>query len=87
MASALAYWFKSHQDRENLSSDVVCESAGKIFDQQYADQDLPKPCNGYLEPSKKRHSIRSYRRFGESGSVTADFIADNATLGRNPFPD
>ena len=40
--------------------------------------------SGWLEQFKTRHGIKSYRRFGESGSITIENIA--ATLPKRGFP-
>ena len=65
-------WFKDHQERVNLSGDMVCEGVEKILDCLYPDHDVFKFSNSWLEAFKKRYGIRLYRRFGESGSVNME---------------
>jgi hypothetical protein len=77
MESALVEWFKVHQERVNLSGDLVREAGEKILNRLYPGCDAFNFSNGWLEAFKKRHGIRSYRRFGESGSVNTDVIADS----------
>jgi hypothetical protein len=69
MEETLAEWFHANQDRVNMSGDLLKESAKKILDRLYPDHAAFAFSNGWLESFKKRHGIRSYRRFGESGSV------------------
>ena len=57
--SALFDWFKGHQERVDLSGDVVCKVVEKILDRLYSDHNVFKFSNGWLEAFKNRHGIRS----------------------------
>ena len=83
--SALIDWFKGHQERVNLSGDLVCGAAENILNRLYPDHDVFKFSNGWLEAFKKWHGIRSYRRFGESGSVNMETIESNLSRLRETF--
>ena len=74
MEEALAEWFHANQDRVNMSGDLLKESAKKILDRLYPVHATFEFSNGWLESFKNRHGIRSYRRFGESGSVNMEVI-------------
>ena len=74
MEEALAEWFHANQDRVNMSGDLLKESARKILDRLHPDHATFEFSNGWLSSFKARHGIRSYRRFGESGSVNMALI-------------
>jgi hypothetical protein len=78
MESALVKWFRANQERANVSGELVRESATKILDRLYPGHEPFEFSSGWLEAFKSRHGIRSYRRFGESGSV--DMVALANTL-------
>jgi hypothetical protein len=71
MESALVKWF-----RANVSGELVRESATKILDQLYPEHEPFEFSSGWLEAFKSRHGIRSYRRFGESGSIDMATLAN-----------
>ncbi len=56
-----------------MSGELVRESAMKILDRLYPGHEPFEFSSGWLEAFKSHHDIRSYRRFGESGSV--DMVA------------
>ncbi len=62
-----------------MSGELVIKSAMKIIDRLYHGHEPFEFSSGWLEAFKSRHGIRSYRRFGESGSI------DMAALA-NTFP-
>ena len=74
MKEALAEWFHANQDRVNMSGDLLKESARKILDRLHPDHATFEFIYGWLSSFKARHGIRSYRRFGESGSVNMALI-------------
>ena len=74
MESALVEWFLSHQDRVNVSGDLIKEKAALFLDNLYPEHDVFEFSNGWLESFKERHGIKSFRRFGESGSVDMTLI-------------
>jgi hypothetical protein len=78
MESALVKWFRANQERANVNGELVRESAMKILDRLYPRHEPFKFSSGRLEAFKSRHGIKSYHRFGESGSV--DMAALTNTL-------
>jgi hypothetical protein len=76
MESALVKWFRANQERANVSGELVRESVMKILDWLYPRHEPFKFSSGRLEVFKSRHGIRSYRRFGESGSVDMAALAN-----------
>jgi hypothetical protein len=69
MESALVKWFRANQERANVSGELVRKSATKILDRIYLGHEPFEFSNDWLEAFKSHHGIRSYNRFGESGSV------------------
>ncbi len=61
-----------------MSGELVRENATNILDRLYPRHEPFEFSNGWLEAFKSRHGIRSYRRFGESGSI--DMAAFTNTL-------
>jgi hypothetical protein len=78
MESALVKWFRANHEWENVSGELVRESAMKILDRLYPGHDPFEFLSGWLEAFKSRHGIRSYRHFGENGFV--DMVALANTL-------
>jgi len=78
MESALVKWFWANQEWANVSGELVRESVTKILDRLYPGHEPFEFSNGWLEAFKSHHGIRSYRRFGESGSI--DMAALTSTL-------
>jgi len=76
MESALVKWFRANQERANVSGELVRESGMKILDWFYPGHEPFEFSSGWLEAFKSRHGIRSYRRFGESGSVDMAVLAN-----------
>ncbi len=76
MESVLVKWFRANQERANVSGELVRESATKNLDQLYPGHEPFEFSSGWLEAFKSRHGIRSYRRFGESGSVDIAALAN-----------
>lgn len=63
-------WFLQHQERVNITGELILEKANEALKLLHPED----PANhrlsqGWLEKFKSRHGIKSYRRFGESGSV------------------
>ena len=69
-----AEWFHANQDRVNMSGDLLKESARRILGRLHPDHATFEFINGWLSSFKARHGIRSYCRFGESGSVNMALI-------------
>ncbi len=59
-----------------MSGELVRESATKILDRLYLGDEPFKFSSGWLEAFKSRHGIKSYRCFGESGSVNMVALAN-----------
>jgi hypothetical protein len=59
-----------------MSGDLLKESTKKILDRLNPDHAAFVFSNGWLGSFKSRHGIRSYRCFGESGSVNMELIED-----------
>ena len=62
-------WILRHQDHVNLTGNLIKEKAKRLAELLSDGESTLRFSNGWLEKFKKRHGIRSYRRFGESGSV------------------
>ncbi len=76
MESTLVKWFRANQERANVSGELIRESATKILDRLYPGHEPFEFSSGWLEAFKSRHGIRSYRRFGESGSIDMAALAN-----------
>jgi hypothetical protein len=83
MESALVKWFRANQERANVSGELVKESATKILDWLYPGNEPFEFSSGWLEAFKSYHGIRSYRHFGESGSVNMAALANTLPAIRN----
>ncbi len=59
-----------------MNGELVRESATKILDRLYPRYEPFEFSSGWLEVFKSRHGIRSYHRFGESGSVNMAALAN-----------
>jgi hypothetical protein len=59
-----------------VSGELVRESATKILDRLYPRHEPFEFSSSWLEAFKSRHGIRSYRCFGESGSVNMAILAN-----------
>lgn len=74
MEERLIEWFNKYQHCANMTGDLIKRKAEKIRD----DLDIPiasmKVSNGWLDSFKKRHGIRQYQRFGESGEVDMAYV-------------
>jgi hypothetical protein len=69
MEIALYRWFLTYQDQVNMSGDLTKEKAAYFLAELYPGHGAFEFSNGWLEAFKNRHDIKSYRRFGESGSA------------------
>ncbi len=74
MEETLAEWILANQERIPISGDLIKENAAKILDRLHPDHELFEFSNGWLEAFKLRHRIKSFRRFGESGSVDMNVV-------------
>jgi len=78
MEETLAKWILANQERIPISRDLIKENITKILDRLHPGHELFEFSNGWLEAFKLRHGIKSFHRFGESGSV--DMNAVNLAL-------
>ncbi len=69
METALYRWFLTYQDQVNMLGDLTKEKAAYFLAELYPSHRAFEFSNGWLESFKNRHDIKSYRRFGESGSA------------------
>jgi hypothetical protein len=76
MESALVKWFRANQEQANVSGELVRENATKILDRLYPGHEPFEFWSGWLEAFKSRHGIKSYCRFGESGSIDMAALAN-----------
>jgi len=76
MESVLVKWFRANQEWANVSGELVRESVMKILDRLYLGHEPFEFSSGWLEAFKFRHGIRSYRHFGESGSIDMATLAN-----------
>jgi hypothetical protein len=92
MEDALIEWFRTYQDQVNMNGDLVKEKGAIFLNRIYPDHDPFEFSNGWLESFKNRYGIRSFRRFGESGSVNMARVTDElpkliAVLNRYEWND
>ncbi|XP_074350027.1 CENP-B homolog protein 2-like [Apium graveolens] len=70
MEKVLYEWFLQYQDRVNMTEELILEKAKETMKILYPQQDQEHTFSqGWLDKFKLRHGIKSFRRFGESGSV------------------
>ncbi|KAG8391682.1 hypothetical protein BUALT_Bualt01G0212700 [Buddleja alternifolia] len=74
MESALYEWFVCNQQHTNISGELLKEKGNIFVRHLYPEAISFEFSNGWLEKFKQRHAIRSFRRFGESGSVDIEKI-------------
>jgi hypothetical protein len=86
MEETLAEWILANQKRIPISGDLIKENAAKILDRLHPGHELFEFSNGWLEAFKLHHGIKSFRRFGESGSVDMNVI-NLALLGIHQLLD
>ncbi len=77
METALYRWFLTYQDQVNMSGDLTKEKAAYFLAELYPGHGAFEFSNGWLESFKNRRSIKSYRRFGESGSANMAVIKES----------
>jgi hypothetical protein len=63
-------WFLQHQERVNITGELILQKARDTMKLLYPHYDSDfNFSTGWLGKFKHRHGIKSFRRFGESGSV------------------
>ncbi|KAI1001194.1 hypothetical protein K3495_g7004 [Podosphaera aphanis] len=76
MEEALNNWFLTRQEMVNMSGDLLKLKGGYFLKELYPDAGPFEFSNGWLDRFKARYSIKSFRRFGESGSVDMTLIEE-----------
>lgn len=70
MEKVVFEWFLQHQNQVNMTGELILEKAKVTMKLLNPQQDSEHQLSqGWLEKFKLRHGIKSFRRFGESGSV------------------
>jgi hypothetical protein len=77
METALYQWFLTYQDQVNMSDDLTKEKVTYFLTELYPGHEAFEFSNGWLEAFKNRRSIKSYCRFGESGSANMVVIEES----------
>jgi hypothetical protein len=77
MEMALYRWFLTYQDQVNMLGDLTKEKATYFLAELYPGHRAFEFSNGWLESFKNRRDIKSYRRFGESGSANMVVIEES----------
>jgi len=80
MEETFVEWILANQERTPIFGDLIKENAAKILDRMHPGHELFEFSNGWLEAFKLHHGIKSFRHFGENGSV--DMNAINLALPR-----
>jgi hypothetical protein len=77
METALYRWFLTYQDQVNMSGDLTKEKVVYFLAELYPGHGAFEFSNGWLESFKNRRGIKSYCRFGESGSANMAMIEES----------
>ncbi len=77
METALYWWFLTYHDQVNMSGDLTKEKAAYFLVELYPGHGAFEFSNGWLEAFKNGRGIKSYRRFGESGSANMVVIEES----------
>jgi hypothetical protein len=77
METTLYQWFLTYQDQVNISGDLTKEKAASFLAELYPGHEAFEFSNGWLEAFKNCRGIKSYRRFGESGSTNMAVIEES----------
>jgi hypothetical protein len=77
METPLYRWFLTYQDQVNMLGDLTKEKAAYFLAELYPGHKAFEFSNGWLEAFKNRRGIKSYRRFGESGSANMAVIEES----------
>ena len=77
LEKTLYEWFLQRQEKVNMSGEMIQGKAKEFMQKMYGETNSEFSfSSGWLERFKARYSIKSYRRFGESGSVNMEDIAN-----------
>ncbi|XP_052487935.1 CENP-B homolog protein 1-like [Gossypium raimondii] len=77
LEKVLYEWFLQYQEKVNMTEEIIQTKTKEFLQKMYGDANSEfNFLIGWLEWFKVRHGIKSYRRFGESGSVVMENIED-----------
>lgn len=76
MEEALNNWFLTRQEMVNMSGDLLKLKGAYFLKELYPDAGPFEFSNGWLDRFKARYSIKSFRRFGESGSADMALVEE-----------
>ncbi len=62
-------WFLEQQDKVNLNGDMLHVKAAHFLQELHPDAPEMAFSQGWLEKFKDRHRVKSFRCFGESGTL------------------
>jgi len=74
MEETFAEWILANQERIPIFGDLIKENTTKILDRLHPNHELFEVSNGWLEAFKLHHGIKSFRRFGDNGSVDMNVV-------------
>ncbi|CAK8532678.1 unnamed protein product [Lathyrus sativus] len=70
MEKVVYEWFLQHRERVNITGELILQKARDTMKLVYSHDDSDFNFYiGWLGRFKNRHGIKSFRRFGKSGSV------------------
>ncbi|XP_016681180.2 CENP-B homolog protein 1-like [Gossypium hirsutum] len=77
LEKVLYEWFLQYQEKVNMTGEMIQTKTKEFLQKMYGDANSEfNFLISWLEWFKARHGIKSYRRFGESGSVVMENIED-----------
>ncbi|XP_074328479.1 CENP-B homolog protein 2-like [Apium graveolens] len=76
METALLEWVHTYQTKINITGDLMKEKGAFFLNKVYPDAKLFDFSNGWLKRFEQRHGIKSFRHFGESGTVDVQAVED-----------
>lgn len=77
LEKVLYEWFIQYQEKVNMTGEMIQTKAKEFLRKMYGDANPEfNFSSGWLERFKARYGIKSYRKFGESGSVLMENIEE-----------
>ncbi|KAK3211989.1 hypothetical protein Dsin_016695 [Dipteronia sinensis] len=76
MEAALVEWVNTYQSKINISGDLIKEKGAFFLNRLYPEATSFKFSNGWLNRFKSHHGIKSFRRFGENGTVDTQAVEE-----------
>jgi hypothetical protein len=74
MELALKRWFLEQHDKVNLNGDMLHAKVARFLQELHHDAPEMAFSQGWLEKFKDRHESKSFRRFGESGTLDMEAV-------------